>query len=30
MPARQVVACDAPDALAQVLRAVRTLMEARA
>ena len=30
MPARQVVACDAPDALAQVLRAVRTLMEHRA
>ena len=29
MPARQVVACDAPDALAQVLRAVRTLMEQR-
>ena len=30
MPARQVVACDVPDALAQVLRAVRTLMEHRA
>ena len=30
MPARQVVACDAPDALVQVLRAVRTLMEAHA
>lgn len=30
MPSRQVVACDAPDALAQVRRAVRTLMEARA
>ncbi|MDH4481249.1 MAG: tRNA (adenosine(37)-N6)-dimethylallyltransferase MiaA [Rhodoferax sp.] len=30
MPARQVIACDAPDALAQVLRAVRTLMEHRA
>ena len=29
MPARQVVACDAPDALAQVLRAVRLLMEQR-
>ena len=30
MPARQVVACDAPDALAQVLRAVRGLMEQHA
>jgi tRNA dimethylallyltransferase len=30
MPARRVVACDAPDALAQVLRAVRNLVESRA
>ena len=30
MPTRQVVACDAPDALAQVLRAVRNLVEAHA
>jgi tRNA dimethylallyltransferase len=29
MPARQVVACDAPDALAQVLHAVRIFLEAR-
>ena len=30
MAARRVVACDAPDALAQVLRAVRNLVESRA
>jgi len=29
MPARQVVACDAPDALGQVLRVVRSLLEQR-